>query len=124
MTYAYTTIPVTNMDDTIAFYNGLLGLDILVRFPIENGGELAKVGKQGEPCIEFLYYPDRTLPAISGFTLGFEVESLADATAMMTAAGYPCVRGPIEPSAGVRFSFFIDPNDIEIQLTEHNSYHQ
>ncbi|MDR2176766.1 MAG: hypothetical protein LBP20_01845 [Treponema sp.] len=54
----------------------------------------------------------------SGFSPGFQAESLKDASAKPEQAGYPLVRGPVSPDPAVSFSFFHDPDGIEIQALE------
>jgi lactoylglutathione lyase len=95
----------------------LLGLKLVRRSP-SGDGELAFLGEQGQPNIELVCHPGEAKQAYSGFTLGFRVESLKDGTAKMEQAGYPLVRGPISPGPAVSFSFFRDPDGIEIQLLE------
>ncbi|MDR3123771.1 MAG: VOC family protein [Treponema sp.] len=117
MTYTHTTVPVSDMDKSIGFYQGLLGLKLVRRVPSGNG-ELAFLGEAGQPNIELICRPGEPKPVYSGFTLGFRVDSLKDGTAKLEQAGYPLVRGPVSPSPAVTFSFFHDPDGIEIQLLE------
>jgi lactoylglutathione lyase len=117
MTYIHTTVPVSDLEKSLGFYQGLLGLKLVRRGPSGNG-ELAFLGEAGQPNIELICHPGEALPAYSGFTLGFRVDSLKEGTAKLEQAGYPLVRGPISPSPAVSFSFFHDPDGIEIQLLE------
>jgi lactoylglutathione lyase len=117
MTYIHTTVHVRDMEKSLAFYQGLLGLNLVRRSPYGNG-ELAFLGEPGQPNIELLCHPGEEQPVYSGFTLGFRVESLREGTAKLEQAGYPLVRGPVSPNPAVSFSFFHDPDGIEIQLLE------
>jgi lactoylglutathione lyase len=117
MTYMHTTVHVSDMEKSLGFYQGLLGLGLVRRSP-SGDGELAFLGEAGQPNIELICRPGETKPAYSGFTLGFRVDSLKDWTARLEQAGYPLVRGPISPNPAVSFSFFHDPDGIEIQLLE------
>jgi lactoylglutathione lyase len=120
MTYMHTTVHVRDMEKSLGFYQGLLGLKLVRRGPAGDG-ELAFLGEPGQPNIELICYPGEAIPAYSGFTLGFRVESLKDETARLEQAGYPLVRGPVSPNPAVIFSFFHDPDGIEIQLVEQRS---
>ena len=117
MIYLHTTVHVRDMEKSLGFYQGLLGLGLVRRGPSGNG-ELAFLGEAGQPNIELICRPGEDLPACSGFSLGFRVESLDAGTALLEQAGYPLVRGPVSPNPAVRFSFFRDPDGIEIQLVE------
>jgi lactoylglutathione lyase len=117
MTYMHTTVHVRDMEQSLAFYQGLLGLTLVRRSPAGDG-ELAFLGEAGQPNIELICYPGEALPAYSGFTLGFRVESLPEGTAKLEQAGHPRIRGPVSPSPAVSFSYFQDPDGIEIQLVE------
>jgi lactoylglutathione lyase len=117
MTYIHTTVHVSDMEKSLAFYQGLLGLNLVRRSP-SGDGELAFLGEAGQPNIELICHPGEAKPVYSGFTLGFRVESLQEGTAKLEQAGYPLVRGPVSPGPAVSFSFFHDPDGIEIQLVE------
>jgi lactoylglutathione lyase len=117
MIYMHTTVYVSDMEKSLSFYQGLLGLKLVRRSPSGNG-ELAFLGEAGQPNIELICHPGEEKPAHSGFTLGFRVESLKDGTAKLEQAGCPLVRGPVSPNPAVSFSYFHDPDGIEIQLVE------
>jgi lactoylglutathione lyase len=117
MTYMHTTVYVRDMEKSLGFYQGLLGLNLVRRSP-SGSGELAFLGEAGQPNIELICHPGEAVPAPGGFSLGFRVESLREGTAKLEQAGYPLVRGPISPNPAVSFSFFHDPDGLEIQLVE------
>ncbi|MDR3122634.1 MAG: VOC family protein [Treponema sp.] len=117
MIYTHITVQVSDLDKSLSFYQGLLGLNLVRRGPAGDG-ELAFLGEAGRPNIELLCRPEETKQAHSGFSLGFQVESLKEGTAKLEQAGYPLVRGPVSPSPAVTFSFFHDPDGVEIQLVE------
>jgi lactoylglutathione lyase len=106
------------MEKSLAFYQGLLGLSLVRRSPAGGGGELAFLGEAGQPNIELICQPGGAKPTYSGFSLGFHVESLEAGTAKLEQAGHPRIRGPISPNPAVSFSFFHDPDGIEVQLVE------
>jgi catechol 2,3-dioxygenase-like lactoylglutathione lyase family enzyme len=102
------------LEKSLAFYQGVLGLPVTRRVPGERGPVF--LGESGEPNIELIGGAES--PAFSGFAIGFAVDSLEDATKKMLAAGFPKVRGPVSPNPRVAFSFFSDPDGVEIQLVE------
>jgi lactoylglutathione lyase len=118
MTYIHTTVHVGDMEKSLGFYQGLLGLALVRRGPSGNG-ELAFLGEAGQPNIELMYHPGEEKPAYSGFSLGFRVDSLKEGTARLEEAGYPPIWGPVSPGPAVSFSVFHDPDGIEIRLVEY-----
>jgi lactoylglutathione lyase len=114
MQYTHITFQVKDLEKSLAFYQGVLGQAVVRRAPGDHGPVF--LGEAGKPTIELIGGPDG--PAYSGFSLGFTVDSLEAATKKMEAAGYPRVRGPISPNPQVIFSFFKDPDGVEIQLLE------
>lgn len=118
MQYEHITLYVSDLKEALSFYRDLLGLKLQRRISAGNM-EIVFLGEPGQPSIELIEAADESLPAASGFSLGFRVESLENATKMMEAAGYSLLRGPISPDPSVRFSFFRGPENVEIQLLEH-----
>lgn len=120
MNFSYVTIYVPDLEAALAFYHDLLGLPVLRRQTIENGGELAFLGEVGKAEIEIIGSPEHEGRSYSGFTIGIETESLEKATEKLEQAGYPVVRGPISPAPSVQFSYFNDPHGVEVQLVQHS----
>ncbi|MDL2237958.1 VOC family protein [Christensenellaceae bacterium OttesenSCG-928-K19] len=118
MKFSLATVFVNNMEASLHFYHGLLGLPIQAMRPAGNG-ELAMLGMEGQPQIELIFDPQQTQNTYAGFSLGIEVQSLEGATALLAKEGHPTIRGPICPMPGVRFSFVHDPNGITVQLIEY-----
>ena len=114
MTYSLTTVFVHDLEKSIAFFTNVLGLSVIHRIPGEHGP--AFLGESGKPHIELI--GGNNGAAFSGFSLGFTVDSLEQATLTMEAAGCAKIRGPISPAQGVSFSFFRGPDGMEIELIE------
>jgi catechol 2,3-dioxygenase-like lactoylglutathione lyase family enzyme len=112
MQYAHTTLQVRDLKRSLAFYQGVLGLAV-VRGNAEGRGPVF-LGEPDKPVVELIGGAEN--PSFAGFSVGFTVDSLEEATAKLEAAGYPRIRGPISPSPEVVFSFFKDPDGVEIQL--------
>jgi lactoylglutathione lyase len=114
MTYNLTTLFVDDIEKPLAFFTRVLGLSVTRRVPGENGPVF--LGEDGKPNIE-LVGGNRGV-SFSGFSLGFSVDSLDEATQKMEAAGCPRIRGPVSPNPHIRLSFFRGPEGIEIELVE------
>ncbi|MDR1635968.1 MAG: VOC family protein [Treponema sp.] len=115
MQYTHTTLQVRDLKRSLAFYQGILGLAV-VRGNPEGRGPVF-LGEADKPVVELIGGVEN--PSFAGFSVGFTVDSLEEATGKLEAAGYPRVRGPISPNPQVVFSFFKDPDGVEIQLVEY-----
>ena len=115
MKFNHVTLFVTDIEKSLSFYNGVLGLAIVRRIPGPTGPVF--LGIEGEPLVELIGGQEK--PVFSGFSVGFGVDSLDEATKKMEDAGYKKLRGPISPNPSVKFSFFPDPDGAEIQLVEY-----
>lgn len=114
MQYSHITVFAKDLERSLGFYTGVLGLPVVRRVPSENGPVF--LGEEGKPTIELV--GGNRQATFTGFSIGFSVDSLDEATQKMEAAGYPKIRGPISPNPHIRFSFFHDPDKVEIQLVE------
>ncbi|MDR1909815.1 MAG: VOC family protein [Spirochaetaceae bacterium] len=117
MRYIHTTIQVRDLKKSLAFYQDLLGLAV-VRGTTEGRGPVF-LGEADKPVIELIAGGTGGEAAFGGVSVGFEVDSLEEATRKLEAAGCPRIRGPISPNPQLAFSFFRDPDGMEIQLLEY-----
>lgn len=120
MKYSLVTLNVSNADEHVKFFHGLMGMPIVGRRPAGDG-ELVFFGREGEPQIELVVSPKHAGTAYGGFSIGFDVDSLDEATKTMEKNGYKLLRGPISPGPAVSFSFFQGPGGVEIELIEHKA---
>jgi len=121
-TFTYTGIRVKNLEESVRFYTGLLGMKEIGRNRIEaTGGEVVALAtEKGGPELELNYYPqgNKFAPA---YTVGegldhlaFRVENLETAIAEFEKAGHPVV---VEIKSGSsRWVYVQDPNGIYIEL--------
>ena len=117
MNLKHVTILVKDLDESIQFYRDLIGLPVIRRF-MSGDLEIAFLG-DGETEIELVYNITHTKVSFgTDISLGFEVESLEDALAMMKQKNV--VFGDmIQPNPSIRFAFAEDPNGLKIQFVEY-----
>ena len=118
MRFCWVTLHVNNMEESLHFYHGLLGLPVDSR---RGGGdlEIAMLGDPGMPKVELLCEKgEKITDRQTGISVGFEVESLDQAVEFLKQQGIPVVSGPFSPNPHIRFLFVRDPNGIEVQLVE------
>ncbi|MCI1946261.1 VOC family protein [Clostridium luticellarii] len=119
MNLCWITLNVKNMQESLKFYNELLGIKIFRKFSPRPGVDIAMLGEEGNPKIELICSRNNNSEIQSrGISIGFEVKSLDESMEYMKSKGIVIKRGPISPSPKVKFFFIDDPDGIEIQIVE------
>lgn len=117
----HTRMRVSDMEQTIAFYTGVLGLEVIERKTSPRGSHLAflKV-PNSEELIELTSFPPSGPVRVQEdlVHLAFQVENLDDTIAALTAQNVKITDGPTETSSGSRFLFIDAPDGYEIELIE------
>jgi lactoylglutathione lyase len=117
----HTRMRVSDMDETIAFYANVLGLEVLERKTSPRGSHLAflKV-PNSEELIELASYPPsgpvKVQPDL--VHLAFQVDDLDETMNALADKGIPVTDGPTRSSSGSRFIFIDAPDGYEIELIE------
>jgi lactoylglutathione lyase len=115
---------VSDMEQTIAFYTNVLGLEVLERKVSPRGSHLAflKV-PNSEELIELTSFPPSGPVKVQEdlVHLAFQVESLDDTMASLNAKGVRVTDGPTQTSSGSRFIFIDAPDGYEVELIERPS---
>ena len=121
-TFTYTGIRVKDLEASVRFYAGLLGMKERGRQKLDaTGGEVVSLAsKEGGPELELNYYPEGNRFAamyVAGEGLdhlAFMVEDLDKALAEAAKAGHPAVLEIKGKSS--RWAYIEDPNGIYIEL--------
>ncbi|TKB64963.1 MAG: VOC family protein [Nitrospira sp.] len=117
----HTRMRVSDMEQTITFYTGVLGLEVLERKTSPRGSQLAflKV-PNSEELIELTCFPPSGPVIVQEdlVHLAFQVESLDETVASLNAKGVKVTDGPITTSSGSRFIFIDAPDGYEVELIE------
>lgn len=109
------------MDQTIAFYRDVLGLEVLERKVSPRGSHLAFLKiPQSEELIELCSFPPSGPVTVQEdlVHLAFQVESLDETIASLTEQGIQITDGPTATSSGSRFIFIDAPDGYEVELIE------
>jgi len=117
----HTRMRVSDMDQTIAFYKDVLGLEVLERKTSPRGSHLAflKV-PNSEELIELCSFPPSGPVKVQEdlVHLAFEVDNLDETIRALEAKQIKITDGPTRSSAGSRFIFIDAPDGYEIELIE------
>jgi lactoylglutathione lyase len=115
---------VSDMDQTIHFYQNVLGLEVLERKTSPRGSHLAflKVPNSDE-LIELCSFPPSGPVKVQEdlVHLAFQVDSLNDTIAALNAKGVKITDGPTQTASGSRFIFIDAPDGYEVELIERPS---
>lgn len=118
MKFCWSTISVKNLEESLKFYQEIVGLEVDRRFPAGPGIEIAFLGS-GETKVELIC--NEAVKEISfgeHISLGFEVESVDEMIKFVQEKGIAIHSGPFEPNPHVKFFFVTDPNGLKIQFVE------
>lgn len=123
MKFLHTSITVRRMDESLAFYTDVLGLEFERRRAIpENHAEIAFVRDPASGARIELTHWDGKESFEAGEQLdhlAFEVPDLDGFLARVRAKGVRVAKEPYRLSGGSsRIAFLLDPNDVWIELIE------
>lgn len=120
MKFCWCTITVDNMEDSLRFYQEIVGLSISRRFTAGPGMEIAFLG-EGETKVELIRDSNhKAANNCEGISLGFEVESVDKMIKHIKEKGLEVDSGPYQPNPHVKFFYVKDPNGVKIQFVENS----
>ena len=117
----HTRMRVSDLDQTILFYVNVLGLEVLERKTSPRGSQLAfLIVPNSDELIELTSFPPSGPVKVQEdlVHLAFQVESLDETIASLTAKGVKITDGPTQTSSGSRFIFIDAPDGYEVELVE------
>ncbi len=123
MKFLWTAVDVKDLDQSIRFYTGLAGLQVLRRFPAGPGLEIAFLGNgtDGETLLELLADKAKEERDHGGsVSAGFLVTSLEQQLEAVQAFGLAPAAGPFETPA-MRFFSVKDPDGFLVQFFQYKS---
>lgn len=118
MKLLWTTLYVKNLDDSIAFYADLAGLQVQRRFPAGPGIEIAFMGNgtENETLVELLADTSKTAINYSEFiSIGFAVDSVDTMLEAIKSKSIGVHGGPVETPA-MKYITVKDPNGLNVQF--------
>ena len=118
MKFCWSTLMVKNLEESLKFYNEIVGLNVSRRFNAGPGVEIAFLG-DGETKIELIC--NEALKEVSfgrDISLGFEVNSVDEMITLVKEKGIDIESGPFNPNPHTKFFYILDPNGLKIQFVE------
>lgn len=117
----HTRMRVSDMDQTIAFYRDVLGLEVLERKTSPRGSHLAFLAvPNSQELIELCSFPPSGPVKVQEdlVHLAFEVDNLDNTIEELSRKGIKITDGPTRSSSGSRFIFIDAPDGYEVELIE------
>lgn len=109
---------VKNMEESLKFYQEVIGLTVDKRFKAGPGTEIAFLG-DGETKIELICNENnKEVNVGQDISWGFEIESVDEMMEFVKNKGIDILSGPHQPNPHVKFFYVTDPNGLKIQLVE------
>lgn len=118
MKFCWSTISVKNLEESVKFYEEIVGLNVVNRFPAGPDSEIAFLG-DGETKIELIWNKNKTDINIGqDISWGFTVDSVDEKINFLKEKGIDILEGPFQPTPQSKFFFILDPNGLRIQFYE------
>ena len=118
MKFCWVTINVKNMEESLRFYQEIVGLTIDRRFQGGPGVEITFL-RNGATKVELICNKEiKEISIGQNISLGFEVDSVDEIMAFVEERGSAIHSGPFQPNPNVKFFYVLDPNGLKIQFVE------
>jgi lactoylglutathione lyase len=118
MKLSHVTLMVKNLEESLKFYQEIVGLKVDKRFQAGPETEIVFLG-EGETKVELIHHKATTNVDIGkDLSLGFEVDCLDTMIQFVKSKGQELNGGIIQPNPHVRFFYLLDPNGVKIQFLQ------
>jgi lactoylglutathione lyase len=118
MRFCWSTLRVRNLEESIKFYQDIIGLNVVRKFSTIPGVDIAFLGDQ-ETQIELICDGENRNTVVGAdISWGFKVESIDEVLVLIKEKGINIESGPFQPNPHIRYFFIKDPNGMTIQLVE------
>ncbi len=119
--FLHTRMRVDDLDETVAFYEKVFGLEVSRRHESPRGSKLVFLAvPNSDEEIEITYYPGSGSVQVQEdlMHLAFEVESMEAFAQHLQQVGYSFSDGPTKSSSGSVFAFVDAPEGYEVEVIE------
>ena len=120
MKFCWVTINVKDMEDSLKFYQDIVGLKVNRRMKPMETTEIAFLGSEGTNTEVELIKNEKNIHPQYGkdISMGFIVGSIDQTIARLKEKGIENIEGPYQPGPNVNFIYINDPDGCRIQFVE------
>ncbi len=118
MKFLWTTIHVRNMEESLEFYQEVVGLKLVKQFNSAPGMEIAFLGQDDTKLELICSEKFKNIEAGNAVSLGFKVDSLDEMISVVNEKKIQIKTGPVQPNPNLKYFIVLDPNGVKIQFTE------
>lgn len=119
--FLHTRMRVSNLEETVDFYEKVFGLEVSRRHESPRGSKLVFLSvPNSDEEIEITYFPGSGQVVVQEdlMHLAFEVENMNEFGDHIEKVGYEFSDGPTQSSSGSTFAFIDAPDGYEIEVIE------
>lgn len=118
MQFCWTTLHVKDMEASLAFYQGTVGLGINRRFKAGDTREIVFLG-DGPTQLELICDGEGTHSCSEGISIGFIIQgSLEGHIQLLNEQGHTSISEIYAPNPMMRFIYVKDPDGFSVQFVE------
>nr|WP_300094095.1 VOC family protein [Sedimentibacter sp.] len=118
MKFLWTTIHVKDMEESLKFYQDVVGLKLVNRFNAGPEMEICFLGEDDTKLELICSEKFKNIQAGNAVTLGFNVNSLDEMISLVNEKGIGIKTGPVQPNPNLKYFIVLDPNGVKIQFAE------
>lgn len=118
MKFCWVTVLVKDLEQSLKFYEEIIGLPVSKRFKAGPDTEIAFLGEEGTRVELISTGKIENTNMGSDISLGFEVESVDQMMESLKEKGIKIDSGPFQPNQNIKFFYVLDPNGLKVQLVE------
>ncbi|MCF7794128.1 MAG: VOC family protein [Candidatus Cloacimonetes bacterium] len=114
------TIHVSEMQESLKFYQNILGMEIINEIHPNENMRIVFLKGEGEVKIELI--EDKSITQLDKFSspvsMGIFIDDMNEILQMLKEKKVPVKRGPISVPSGSKLLFIEDPNGVEVEFIE------
>jgi lactoylglutathione lyase len=118
MKFLWTTIQVKDMEESLNFYQEVVGLNLVNRFNAGPEMEICFLGEDDTKLELICSKKINNFQPGNAVSLGFKVESLDEMINLVKDKGIEIKTGPVQPNPSLKYLIVLDPNGVKIQFAE------
>ncbi|MCG8570411.1 MAG: VOC family protein [Spirochaetes bacterium] len=118
MKFCWTSLYVNNMEESLKFYQEIVGLKIDRKLQAGPTMDIVFLG-DGETKIELIADQSKNKVDLGkDILMGFTIDSVEEKLAFLKSKGINIHSGPFQPTPQTKFFFVEDPNGLKIQFVQ------